>query len=246
MTEPGANEKKAFQRLAAGGIFFQGGAAAVDSSTIIATLVHGLTGSAFAVGFASAILRYGWLFPQIFVAFLAQRRRRRMPFYKVGAFGRVACLAAVAMLLAMSGGLSGTMVTVLFFVLWTLYAFVSGIVAVPYNDIVARSVPSARRSRLLAIRFFGGGLLALVVAAVAHRLLNTLAFPTGYAALVGLGAVMLLVSSVSFVSAGEPLAPLPPEDGKKGFAAFLGEGIRVFAATVISVCSFTPSGWEAW
>ena len=228
MTEPGANEKKAFQRLAAGGIFFQGGAAAVDSSTIIATLVHGLTGSAFAVGFASAILRYGWLFPQIFVAFLAQRRRRRMPFYKVGAFGRVACLAAVAMLLAMSGGLSGTMVTVLFFVLWTLYAFVSGIVAVPYNDIVARSVPSARRSRLLAIRFFGGGLLALVVAAVAHRLLNTLAFPTGYAALVGLGAVMLLVSSVSFVSPGEPLAPLPPEDGKKGFAAFLGEGIRVF------------------
>jgi MFS family permease len=228
MTEPGANGKKAFWRLAAGGVFFQGGAAAVDSSTIIATLVHGLTGSAFAVGFASAILRYGWLFPQIFVAFLAQRRRRRMPFYKVGAFGRVACLAAVAMLLAMSGGLSGTMVTVLFFVLWTLYAFVSGIVAVPYNDIVARSVPSARRSRLLAIRFFGGGLLALVVAAVAHRLLNTLAFPTGYAALVGLGAVMLLVSSVSFVSAGEPLAPLPPEDGKKGFAAFLGEGIRVF------------------
>ena len=70
-----------FWRISAAGVFFQGGAAAVDSSTIIATLVHGLTGSPFAVGAATAILRYGWLFPQIFVAYLAQRRRRRMPFY---------------------------------------------------------------------------------------------------------------------------------------------------------------------
>jgi MFS family permease len=228
MTEPAAQGKKAFRRLAAAGVFFQGGAAAVDSSTIIAALVHGLTGSAFAVGGASAILRYGWLFPQIFVAYLAQRSPRRMPFYIVGAFGRTICLAAIAVLLAMAGGLSGAMVTTLFFILWTAYAFVSGIVAVPYNDIVARSVPSARRSRLLAIRFFGGGLLALGVAAVAHRFLNTMAFPTGYASLVGLSAVMLLVSSVSFVSAGEPPAPLPAQDGGKGFSAFLGRGIQVF------------------
>ena len=228
MTDPASARKKAFPRLAAAGVFFQGGAAAVDSSTIIATLVHGLTGSTFAVGWASAILRYGWLFPQLFVAFLAQRRRRRMPFYKVGAFGRATCLAAIAVLLAMAGGLSGTLVTVLFFILWTVYAFVSGIVAVPYNDIVARSVPSARRSRLLAIRFFGGGLLALGVASVAHRFLNTMTFPTGYASLVGLGAVMLLVSSVFFVSAGEPLAPLSPQESEKGFAEFLRRGIQVF------------------
>ncbi len=35
--------KSRFRRLSAAGIFFQGGAAAVDSSTIIATLVYGLT-----------------------------------------------------------------------------------------------------------------------------------------------------------------------------------------------------------
>ena len=46
-----------FRRLSAAGIFFQGGASAVDSSTIIATLVHGLTANTYAVGAASAILR---------------------------------------------------------------------------------------------------------------------------------------------------------------------------------------------
>lgn len=216
-----------FRRLSAAGIFFQGGAAAVDSSTIIATLVHGLTANTYAVGAASAILQYGWLFPQIFVAYLAQRRQRRMPFYMVGAFGRAACLVAIAGILGLAGWLPHGVVVALFFVLWTTYAFVSGIVAVPYNDIVARSVVSERRSRLLAIRFFGGGLLALGVAAAADRFLNSLAFPNGYAAIVLLGAGLLLVSSLSFVSAGEPVAP-QPRASDDGFIDFLQSGIEVF------------------
>ena len=215
-----------FWRISTAGVFFQGGAAAVDSSTIIAALVHGLTGSAYAVGAATAILRYGWLFPQLFVGYLAQRRRRRMPFYVVGAFGRAACLVAIAGLLAVAGALPIGLVIVLFFALWTTYAFVSGIVAVPYNDIVARSIASARRSRMLALRFFGGGLLGLVVAALAHQLLGAVAFPGGYAAIVLLGAILLLASSVSFVSAGEPLAPLPAAAG--GFVDFLRDGVAVF------------------
>ncbi len=219
--------KSRFWRISAAGICFQGGAAAVDSSTIIATLVHGLTGSVLAVGAATAILRYGWLFPQIFVGYFAQRRRRRMPFYVVGAFGRATCLAGIAGLLAIAGAFPDALLIGLFFGLWTAYAFISGIVAVPYNDIVARSVGSPRRSRLLAIRFFGGGLLALGVAAAAHQFLNTLTFPGGYAALVLLGALLLLASSISFVSAGEPIAPQPhPIVG--GFVGFLREGIEVF------------------
>ncbi len=34
-----------FRYIAAGGVLFQGGAAAIDTSTIVAGLVHGLTGS---------------------------------------------------------------------------------------------------------------------------------------------------------------------------------------------------------
>ena len=52
-----------FRRIAAAGIFFQGGAAAIDTCTIVAALAHVLTGSAIAVGAAAAIARYGWLFP---------------------------------------------------------------------------------------------------------------------------------------------------------------------------------------
>lgn len=225
MRDP-AEPRHRFRRITAAGVLFQGGAAAVDTSTIVAALVHGLTGSTFAVGAAAAIARYGWLFPQIVVGYLAQERPRRMPFYLFGAFGRVACLAGVAALVASAGAQPGSDVIVTFFLLWTLYAFVSGIVAVSYNDIVARSIASERRSRMLAIRFFGGGLLALGVAAIAGRLLDSFAFPAGYGAVLFLGALLLLISTLSFVSAGEPEAPPSPEHGK-GFGAYLRAGVEV-------------------
>ena len=221
--EPG----RRFVRIATAGIFFQGGAAAVDTGTIVATLVNGLTGSAFAVGAAAAIARYGWLFPQLFVAYLAQRRRRRLPFYKLGAFGRVIALAGLAVVLLVPEALPGPGVVALFFALWTAYAFIGGIVAVPYNDIVARAIPSEARSRLLAVRFFGGGLLALLLAAAARPLLGALPFPEGHAAILLLGAGLLLTSALSFISAGEPLAP-PPADRDAGFGRFLRTGLEFF------------------
>ena len=206
---PGAaDSKRRFWHISVAGIFFQGGAAAVDTSTIVAALVHGLTGSAFAVGAAAAIAGFGWLFPQLFVAYYAQQRPRRLPFYMVGAFGRVACLAGLAGLLWYLASPGGALAVVLFFAIWTVYAFVSGIVAVPYNDIVARSIPSEKRSRMLALRFFGGGLLALAVAAAAYRILQALPFPSNYAVLPLLDAALLLVSAIFFVSAGEPTAPM--------------------------------------
>ncbi len=222
-----AEARQRFWRIAGAGIFFQGGAAAVDTSTIIAALVHGLTGSNFAVGAAAGIARYGWLFPQLFVGYYAQRRARRLPVYAIGAFGRVACLAALAVVLGFAGGRPGSFLIVAFFTIWTVYAFVSGIVAVPYNDIVARSVPSMRRSRLLAIRFFGGGLVALAVAGSAHRLLDVLPFHSGFAAVLLLGAILWLASSVSFVSASEPVAP-PAPSIPASFAEFLRGGLDVW------------------
>lgn len=129
-----------FWKIAGAGAAFQAGAAAVDSATVIVNLVDRLTGNVFAVGAASAVLRLGWLLPQVVVGFLAQRARRSMPFYIVGAFGRAICLALIAGLLIVAIDLPAAWTAGGFLALWTLYAFISGIVAVPYNDIVGRSI----------------------------------------------------------------------------------------------------------
>jgi hypothetical protein len=41
--------------------------------------------------------------------------------------------------------------------LWTLFSSVSGGAGMPYNDVIGRTIPSDRRSRLLAIRTVAGG-----------------------------------------------------------------------------------------
>ena len=216
-----------FWHISIAGIFFQGGAAAVDTSTIIAALVHGLTGgSALAVGTAAAISRFGWLFPQLLVAYYAQRRTSRLPFYMAGAFGRVACLVALAGVVWAAVQPASPATIALFFTIWTAYAFVSGIVAVPYNDIVARSIPSGQRSRMLALRFFGGGLLALAVAATAQRMLAALTFANAYAAVLLIGVGLLFVSALSFVTARETAAPSAP-CLDRSFAEFVHGGARV-------------------
>ncbi len=220
-------KKSRFKNVAAAGIFFQAGSAAVDSSTIMSALVFQLTGSPIVVGALTAILRFGWLFPQLIVGFLAQRSGSSMHYYVIGAFGRASCMALMALTLYFGAGWDRLALSITVMLLWTAYAFISGIVAVPYNDIVARSVASKRRSRLLATRFFGGGLLALAVVTIADRFVGNMPFPVSYAAIVAMASVLMLLSSTVFTAMGEPEAQ-NSTTGKPGFFEYLQNGIKVF------------------
>jgi MFS family permease len=219
--------KSRFKSVATAGIAFQAGSTAIDSATIISSLVYQLTGNPIAVGAVTAILRFGWLFPQLIVGFLAQRGGSSMRYYVVGAFGRASCMALLALLLLFGSGIPTQTLSILVLAIWTAYSFISGIVAVPYNDIVARSVPSELRSRLLATRFFGGGVLALGVVAIAERLTSMLAFPLSYAAIIAMASVLMYLSSVVFAAMGEPeTSSVTPQ--KPTFFQYLKDGVVVF------------------
>ncbi len=221
------NARARFARVAGAGVAFQAGSAAIDSATIMSALVFQLSGNAILVGAVTAILRFGWLFPQLIVGFLAQRGGSSMRYYVIGAFGRAAWMALMALLLWVGAELPAPLLSALVMAIWTGYAFTSGIVGVPYNDLVARAVPSGLRSRLLATRFFGGGLLALGVAAIADRLVGTLAFPLSYAAIIAIASVLMFLSSGVFTTLGEPEAGVRRQAGP-GFQSYLRDGIGVF------------------
>lgn len=221
--------RRRFWHVAGAGTAFQAGSAAVDSATVMSALVLQLTGSTIAVGAVATILRLGWLLPQLFIGYFASRSVTSMPFYVVGAFGRTAAIAILAIVLWAGAklGWSHTVLGAMTILLWVLYSFLSGIVGVPYNDIVARAVASEHRSRMLSIRFFGGGLVALLVAALADRLLRTLDFPISYAAVLGIAAVLMLLSSFVFTAMGEPEQKSPARSAES-FAAYLREGAATF------------------
>lgn len=218
-----------FWQVAGAGTAFQAGSSAVDSATIMSALVFQLTGSPVAVGAVSTILRVGWLMPQLFVGYFAGKDTASMPYYVVGAFGRASAIALLAgvLWLGSAAGWSFATLGVATLGLWTLYAFLSGIVGVPYNDIVARSIASDQRSRLLALRFFGGGVVALFIAALANRMLRTLDFPVSYAVILSIAAALMLLSAIIFTWLGEPKRSASTK-AANNFAAYLREGVIVF------------------
>jgi MFS family permease len=220
--------RRQFIRFASAGALFQSGAATLDTGTFVGAFLYGTTGSTFAVGAASALSRIGWLLPQLAVAHFAQRAQRRMPIFALGGFGRAAAIAVLALAVAAEGRIPGFPLIPVFFVLWAIYACVSGAVAIPYNDIIARSIPAAYRSRLFATRFLGGGLLALVVSAGAGAALSHFSFHAGYALVFALGAVLLAVSTTVFVIAQEPEVRLAGE--AISFRAFLSRGVDVLCS----------------
>lgn len=213
--------------IAATGALFEGGAAFVDAA-VVASFVSRLTPSTVAVGAAEAIVRFGWLLPQLLAANYAQGIPRRKPIYLLGGWGRATALGVLAAALwawtdpDATGSLLG-----LFFVMWALYSLVSGLAGVPYNDIVGRTIPSNRRSRLLAGRVLVGGLLGVGVGVLIRTILGRPGVDSyeGYGLIFGGGAIVLALSTSCFAFVREP--PAPTTGGRSRFATFLGEGVRV-------------------
>ena len=89
------------------------------------------------------------------------------------------------------------------------------------------ATPSGQRSRMLAWRFFGGGLVAILVAGVLRLALDLLPPLKASALIFALVAALMLLSSTLFVSAGEP--PAAPkkveEEPRAGIMTFLREGL---------------------
>ena len=115
----------------------------------------------------------------------------------------------------------------------------------PYNYIVARTIASNRRSRMLAWRFLGGGIFALGVAAFVRGTLDMLPNLQTYALIFGLAALLLIVSSTLFVSAGEPaVPPRRPEHGRRRASrnSCAADG-RCCRGTPGSGSSSTHNGW---
>jgi len=210
------------------------------ATTTGSVLVFQLTGSTVLVGAVTAILRFGWLFPQLIVGFLAQRSGSSMQYYRIGAFGRALCMAMLALVLFVGADWSRITLSIFVMVLWTAYAFISGIVAVPYNDIVARSVPSNLRSRLMATRFFGGGILALGVVAITDRFVGNMVFPMSYAAIFAMASLLMFLSSGVFSAMGEPEPQA--RTAKSGFFQYLRDGVETFK-TDRKFALFTYAQW---
>lgn len=188
------------------GTFFLFGAAFIASSTILPLFLSKLTEAPLAFGLLAVIAQAGWFLPQLFTANAMERLSRKKPVVvnaglflerlPIVLFPAIALLGAVAPAAAVVGLL----------LLYAWHAFGAGLVAVSWQDLIARCFPVDRRGRYAGISAFLGALAGMLGSILATYLLNRYAFPVNFALVFGIAALGVSISWVFLALTREPVA----------------------------------------
>ncbi|HDD24269.1 MAG TPA: MFS transporter [Chloroflexi bacterium] len=195
--------------------FFWLGSNFIASRTVLPVYVSHFTDSKWVLGFLSMVVSTGWLLPQIFtVEWVRRMPRKKAGVVNVGLFSErlPVVLLAPTTLLAIS---APRWALVLFLLLFTWHVLGAGLVAVSWQDMLAKIIPVDRRGRFFGIANFGGAASGALGAAITAYLLNRYTFPYGYTICFALAAVFMFASWVSLSLTREPAQPIPAAEAEQ-------------------------------
>jgi hypothetical protein len=207
------------------GILFYVGETFIETATIVALFVSGLTQRSGLVGLAVALQEVGWYLPQVLTIALVETRRRRLPLYAWMAVLRTGGLLAATVAIVAFGDRRPGLTLLCFFAAFSLYAFAGGFAAVPFYDVVGRTIPLAWHPRLWAYRLFFGGLLAAAAGFVLQAILALPDFSLRFGLLFGIATLFIGAGTSAFSLCHEPPVEIRPKAIHMG--AHLRENARV-------------------
>jgi hypothetical protein len=204
-------EARSFRLALTNGIFTRIGFRFVNSSMVLSAFVKELTDSNILVGLTSSTMRAGWMWPQLLISNLLEHRPRKMPFYIFGVTMRIIAWLFILLLTLLIGNSNPLLLFSCFYWLYLMASSAMGISTIPYNDIVAKSIPVRKRARLFSLRQLIGGTFGIGVGFLIRYVLSEefyLSFPYNYAALFGSAVLMMTGAAVSFALVREPIHPV--------------------------------------
>lgn len=209
------------------GIFFMLGASFISSTTILPLFLSKLTTNPLAFGLLAVIAQAGWSLPQLFTANFMERLARKKPVViNLGLFlERVPIFVMLAA--ALVAGRQPTLALVLVLVGYAWHAFGAGIVAVSWQDLIARCFPVARRGKFFGTTSFLGAGAGALGAVLSTWLLTRFAFPVNFSYTFGLAAVAISLSWFFLALTREPAqATVTPRRSNLEYLAGLPELLR--------------------
>jgi len=193
------------------GILFNISDSLISTNLVLPGLIRLLGGGNVLVATLPAIDVGGWLLPQLLVGAKVQGRPRQLPTYQVSAVLRSVFFAGLVVAIALVGRIAPGVALAAFFLLYSLYGLGAGIAGVPFQEVVAKTIPPDRRGAYFGLRQIGGGVFTLAVVSWVVRMVlqegSRLSFPHNYALLFGLAFLFAMAGLVSFGLVVEPAAP---------------------------------------
>ena len=175
--------------------------------TIMPVFISTLTDSPILIGLIPALDGAGWFLPQLFLARTLEGKSRRMPIVRIlGIFDRIPFffLALGAFLIPQ---LDKRIALILILVIYAIKAFSGGLVALPWQELIATVIPVSHRGRYWAYSLILGKLMGLGGAAISAILLVSIAYPYNYTTMFLIGFCAVSFSYIFLNMNIEPEIP---------------------------------------
>lgn len=173
--------------------------------TIMPVFLSTLTDSPILIGLIPALEAIGWFLPQLFLAKYLEGINQRLPFVRrLGIFERLPflLLAIGAFLIP---GLDQKVALILILIIYTIKVFSSGLVALPWQELMATVIPVSHRGRYWGISLIAGKLTGLAGAFITGLILARIAYPNNYAIMFLIGFIAVSISFLFFSLNVEPV-----------------------------------------
>ncbi len=221
-----AERRRSFRLGVWNGALYQWGEGFIDANTVIPVFLAKLTGSNALIGFGAALLDIGWFLPQFATVPLLSRWPRSIPLYRLAAVLRGLAFALLAALIVPLAPYP-TALLATFLACYGTYAFSGGLAAVPFMEVVGKTVPQERLGAYWSLRLFCGGLLVAGAGVFVRQLLRGGTDPPRFALLFGLACVLVSLGYGLFSLIREPASlPQPEAAGPLGM---LRQGLGMLA-----------------
>ena len=202
------------------GAFFWFGTSFAASATILPLYVSHLTDSRVLIGLISAISGAGWYLPQLFTAnYVARLPVKKRMVIRVGLFSERLPLLVMALSVFLFAARSPRVALVLFFSTLAWHAMGAGIIAIAWQDMIAKVIPVNYRGRLLGLANSAGSAAGILGAALAAGILARFPFPTNFGVCISLTFLFVMASWFSLALTREP--PSSPQRTSVSLSSYL-------------------------
>lgn len=204
---------RAFRLGVLNGALFEVVVTVMQPSLVLSAFFLKLTDSTFLAALPSALMHIGMLWPQLFVAHIAEGMPRKKPIYVWAGLARIVSLAIMA-LVAMQMTDADANGLVLFFALtYFIYVSANGAGGIGFMDMVAKTIPKTRRGSFMAMRGFFGGLVGGATGLYVRHMLGDggPVFPDNYALLFATASLFLVLAVSAFAAVDEPAGQIVRE-----------------------------------
>lgn len=190
----------------------------MDVDTIIPSMIIESGGNSLHIGVMTAIMLGGSSFTQLFFAPYISNVPYKKNFLLFGISSRILSLFALGFILYYLRGGQIDWVLWLIFVFISIFSLGGAFANISYVDIIGKSISETKRKTFFSTKQIIVGVVVVVSAFFAKKLLVSAEYPINYALMFFAGATLLLVSSAGFWRIKETIPSTYKVSGFNDFA----------------------------